>query len=59
MTHVPIQKQLDGKAADWMEKVSDEQYQGLSQPECAWDVLPSSFDLTLLRGMCRNWLFSA
>jgi quercetin dioxygenase-like cupin family protein len=27
MTHVAIQEQLDGKAVDWMEKVSDEQYQ--------------------------------
>ena len=28
MTHIAIQEQLDGKAVDWMEKVSDEQYQG-------------------------------
>ncbi len=27
MTHVAVQEQLDGKAVDWMEKVSDEQYQ--------------------------------
>jgi quercetin dioxygenase-like cupin family protein len=26
MTHIAIQEQLDGKTADWMEKVSDEQY---------------------------------
>ena len=26
MTHVAIQEQLDGKAVDWLEKVSDEQY---------------------------------
>jgi quercetin dioxygenase-like cupin family protein len=26
MTHIAIQECLDGKAADWMEKVSDEQY---------------------------------
>jgi len=26
MTHIAIQEQLDGKAADWMEYVSDEQY---------------------------------
>ncbi|MGA8147062.1 MAG: cupin domain-containing protein [Gallionellaceae bacterium] len=26
MTHIAIQEQLDGKAADWQEKVSDEQY---------------------------------
>jgi hypothetical protein len=27
MTHIAIQEYLDGKAADWMGKVSDEQYQ--------------------------------
>jgi quercetin dioxygenase-like cupin family protein len=27
MSHIAIQEQLDGKAVDWMEKVSDEQYQ--------------------------------
>lgn len=26
MTHIAIQEQLDGKAVDWMEKVSEEQY---------------------------------
>jgi hypothetical protein len=26
MTHIAIQEQLDGKTADWMEKVSNEQY---------------------------------
>jgi quercetin dioxygenase-like cupin family protein len=28
MTHIAIQEQLDDKAVDWMEKVSDEQYRG-------------------------------
>ena len=28
LTHLAIQEQLDGKAVDWLEKVSDEQYQG-------------------------------
>ena len=28
MTHLAIQEQLDGKAVDWLEQVSDEQYQG-------------------------------
>jgi quercetin dioxygenase-like cupin family protein len=28
MTHIAIVEQLDGKTADWMEKVTDEQYQG-------------------------------
>ncbi len=27
MTHIAVQEQLDGKTVDWMEKVSDEQYQ--------------------------------
>jgi len=27
VTHIAIQEQLDGKVVDWMEKVSDEQYQ--------------------------------
>ncbi|MEG4344034.1 cupin domain-containing protein [Microcoleus sp. A003_D6] len=27
MTHIAIQEQLDGKAVDWLEQVSDEQYQ--------------------------------
>jgi quercetin dioxygenase-like cupin family protein len=26
MTHIAVQEQLDGKAVEWMEKVSDEQY---------------------------------
>jgi len=26
MTHIAIQERLDGKTADWMEKVTDEQY---------------------------------
>ncbi len=31
VTHIAIQEQLDGKTANWMEKVSDEQYEaGLS-----------------------------
>ena len=30
MTHIAIQEALDGKAVDWMEQVSDEQYEGRS-----------------------------
>jgi quercetin dioxygenase-like cupin family protein len=30
MTHIAIQEQLQGKTADWMEKVSDELYQAAS-----------------------------
>ena len=26
MTHIAVQESLDGKAVEWMEKVSDEQY---------------------------------
>jgi quercetin dioxygenase-like cupin family protein len=28
MTHIALQEALDGKIVDWMEKVSDEHYQG-------------------------------
>jgi quercetin dioxygenase-like cupin family protein len=28
MTHIAVHEYLEGKAADWMEHVSDEQYQG-------------------------------
>jgi quercetin dioxygenase-like cupin family protein len=28
MTHIAMQESLEGKAVEWMEKVSDEQYQG-------------------------------
>ncbi len=28
MSHIAIQEKLDGKAVDWLEKVSDEQYRG-------------------------------
>ena len=28
MTHIAIQEALDGKPVDWLEKVTDEQYQG-------------------------------
>jgi quercetin dioxygenase-like cupin family protein len=31
MTHIAIQEHLDGKAVEWMEKVTDEQY-GASTP---------------------------
>ena len=30
MSHIAIQENLDGKVVDWMEKVSDEQYQSRS-----------------------------
>lgn len=30
MTHMAIQEQQNGSAADWLEKVSDEQYQGIA-----------------------------
>jgi len=29
MTHIAIQEHLDGKTADWMEMVTDEQYQDI------------------------------
>ena len=33
MTHISIVEQLEGKSADWMEKVSDEDYQAGSSVE--------------------------
>lgn len=33
MTHIAIQEALDGKAVEWLEKVSDEQYQATSSDE--------------------------
>jgi quercetin dioxygenase-like cupin family protein len=33
MTHIAIVEKLNGKAVDWMEKVSDEQYQAASSAE--------------------------
>jgi quercetin dioxygenase-like cupin family protein len=29
MTHIAVHEQLDGKAVDWMEKVTDDQYQAV------------------------------
>jgi quercetin dioxygenase-like cupin family protein len=31
MTHIAIQEALNGKPVDWMEKVSDEQYQRIAE----------------------------
>jgi quercetin dioxygenase-like cupin family protein len=33
MTHISIVEQIDGKSADWMEHVSDEQYNAGSRPK--------------------------
>lgn len=33
MTHIAIVEQLDGKSADWLEYVTDEQYQGRATAE--------------------------
>jgi hypothetical protein len=33
MTHIAIQEQLDGEAVEWMEKMSDEQYQAATRPK--------------------------
>jgi quercetin dioxygenase-like cupin family protein len=35
MTHIAIQEYLNGKPVDWMEKVSDEEYRGESNPPAA------------------------
>jgi len=33
MTHIAIQEALDGKVVEWMEKVSDQQYNGRIKSE--------------------------
>ena len=33
MTHIALQEQLDGKVVDWMEHVTDEQYQASASPK--------------------------
>ena len=33
MTHIPILEQLDGKTVDWMEKVSDQEYEAASSAD--------------------------
>ena len=33
MTHIAIQEQLDGKVVEWLEKVSDEQYQAANSDQ--------------------------
>jgi hypothetical protein len=33
MSHIAIAEKLNGKAVDWMEKVSDEQYQAALSAE--------------------------
>jgi len=33
MTHIAIQEKLDGKTVDWMEKVTDEQYQARARAQ--------------------------
>ena len=35
MTHIAIQERLDGKAVEWMEHVTDEQYQAASSEQQA------------------------
>jgi hypothetical protein len=41
MTHIAVAEQLDGKTANWMEKVSDEQYGGVGakKAEQSWAKL--------------------
>jgi hypothetical protein len=31
MTHIAVQEKLDGKVVEWMEHVSDEQYEAVSK----------------------------
>ena len=44
MTHIAVQEQLEGKAVDWMEQVSDEQYRAASeQRSCCQQPLTFAF----------------
>src|SRR5207248_9247068 len=40
MTHIAIQERLNGKAVDWMEKVSDEEVPGLKRLRRRSGLLP-------------------
>jgi 4-carboxymuconolactone decarboxylase len=44
MTHIAIVEQLDGKSTDWMEKVSDEQYDAPAQAQQSPSVAPAQPD---------------
>ena len=37
MTHIAIQEALDGKVVEWLEKVTDEQYQGRHEASAQWN----------------------
>ncbi len=44
MTHIAIVEQLDGKSTDWMEKVSDEQYNAPVQSQESASAAPAQPD---------------
>jgi 4-carboxymuconolactone decarboxylase len=44
MTHIAIVEQLDGKSTDWMEKVSDEQYNAPVQAQPSASAAPADAD---------------
>ena len=48
MSHIAIQESLEGKAVDWMEKVSDEQYRNDRSKE---QTMPDFF-LVHVRTLC-------
>jgi quercetin dioxygenase-like cupin family protein len=53
MTHIAIQEVLNGKAVDWMEKVSDEQYRALSRRQTAGAFDPIGVQEMQKRGLGR------
>lgn len=54
MTHLAIQEQLDGRAVDWMEKVTDEQYGAAAAPDTSRPVSIASPSLVRKRGGCAS-----
>ena len=44
MTHIAIQERQDGNVVDWMEQVSDEQYNGWSTGQTKASVREESTD---------------
>lgn len=42
MTHIAVQEALDGKAVEWLEKVSDEQYEAKQLRDNLWNCFHES-----------------
>jgi hypothetical protein len=42
MTHIAVQETLDGRAVDWLEKVSDDQYGQYRGAGRTWTPIPAT-----------------